>query len=179
MGCVERLRDLLERSAVPYEVIAHPEAREADEVAKSSHVRARRLARVAVARDERDRPVMLVLPASEHLDLDIACRVVGVRRLTPAAAADLRRMFPDCEPGAIPPFGALYGMPAVLDLCFFEEQEEENGEIYFEAGSHRELVAMRFADFRRIAGPFAHEACLHLRPSLARPVKHGGRGALA
>jgi len=179
MGCVERVRALLERSAAPFQVIEHPEAREAGEVARSGHVRARRLARVVIARDAAGHMVMLVLPASEHLDLDTACRVVGTRSLAVATAADLRRRFPDCEPGALPPFGALYGIPAVLDLCFFEgEEEEENGEIYFEAGNHRELVAMRFADFRRVAGPFAHEACLHLRPSHTRPVKHGGRGAL-
>jgi len=178
MGCVERVRSLLERAAVPFQVIEHPEAREAEDVAKTSHVRGRRLARVVVARDAHEHPVMLVLPASEHLDLDTACRVVGTSRLTVATAADLRRTFPDCEPGAIPPFPAIYGVPAVLDLCFFEE-EEDNGEIYFEAGNHRELVAMRFADFRRIAGPFTHEACLHPRPSLARSVKHGGRGALS
>ena len=124
---------------------------------------------------------MLVLPASEHLDLAVAQRVLGVADLVRLGAPEVRALFPDCDPDALPPFGARAGLPVVLDLCFFEEAEEEEdgGEIYFEAGNHREIGVMRFADFRRLAGPFAHEACLHEKPRLARTVKHGGRGSLA
>lgn len=179
MACVARLQELLKARGFAAQCFEHAATATAEAAALSGHVRARRLARAHVMRDAAGDCVMLVLPASERLDRATACRVLGTARLTPLPAGEWKQRFPDCEPGAAPPFGALYGMPAVLDLCFFEaEAGEADGDIYFEAGNHRELVAMRFEDYRRAAGPFAHEACLHLRPRPAHTVKHGGRGAL-
>lgn len=173
-----RIRSLLERSSVSWKRFEHAEAHDPEESAIAGHVRARRLAAATIVRDDHERPVMLILPASEHLDLDTARRVVGGDHVTRASRRDVAGLFPDCDPGALPPFGRLYGVPAVLDRCFFENDGDEEAEIYFEPGNHRELVAMRFADFRRLAGPFAHEACLHRRQDASHVVKHGGRGAL-
>jgi Ala-tRNA(Pro) deacylase len=178
MSCGSRLQELLEREKVSFQRIQHPATREPEEAARASHVRARHLARASIARAEPGRYVLLVLPASEHLDLEIARRVTGWPRLVPATAAEIARLIPDCEPGATPPFGTLFGMPTVIDLCFFEDEEHADDTFYCEAGNHRELIAMPFSEYRRVAGPFAHEACLNAHPALARPLRHGGRGAL-
>lgn len=178
-----RAREVLDRfgcDPATYEIVSHPRAVSPESAAQLSHVRARRLAVAPLVRDRRGQLYQLVVPASEHLDLDVASRVVGVDALRPASAAEIARTFPGCDAEALPPFGSRAGVPTVLDLCFFEEAEEDpDPTIWFEAGNPLELVAMPFAEFRRRAGPFAHEACLHERPRLARIASHGGRGALS
>ena len=70
----------------------------------------------------------------------------------------MARLFPDCELGAIPPFGHLYGMPVYVDACF-----PRGGDIVFQAGNHREVVRMAYRDYERLAKPVAGEFCLHER----------------
>lgn len=162
-----------------YELVPHPRTASVEAAAQVAHVRGRDVAVARLVRDARGALALLVLPASERLDLDVARRVLGVDQLVPASPAEVERVFPGCHPDALPPFGARAGVPTVLDLCFFEEAEDDPGAIlWFEAGNHLELAGMRFAEFRKRAGPFVHEACLHARPRLARVVPHGGRGAL-
>ena len=178
-----RAREVLDRFGVEpasYEIVPHPRAVNAEAAAQLSHVRGRQLAVARLVRDARGQLYELVAPASEHLDLEVARRVLGTGALTPASPPEIARTFPGCDPEALPPFGTHAGVPTVLDLCFFERAEEDpDATIWFEAGNHLELVAMPFAEFRRRAGPFAHEACLHDRPRLARVASHGGRGARA
>jgi len=110
--------------------------------------------------------LMLVLPASEHLDLPTVRRVCGHHRLEFATKEELARLFPGCDPGAVPPFGGLFGVETVIDQCFLEH-DESDGDITFAAGSPEEAVVMRFDDYARAAGPFSHEAHLHARPARA------------
>ena len=73
-----------------------------------------------------------------------------------ATEKEIERLFPDCEKGAVPPFGALYDIPTFLDLCLCEGPE-----IYFTAGSRRELQGMRMADFVFAARPMLGQFCRH------------------
>ncbi len=162
---VERLKRFLDLEEVRYEVFPHPEAYEAVEVARRSHVPARRLAKVIVLHTSPNAWQMLVLPASEHLDHDITRRVTGHDLVRFASDDELSLLFPDCEVGAAPPFGKLWGLTTVIDACFERDEEEEGADdFYFQAGNHRELARVSFRDYRRIAGPFARETCLHVRP---------------
>src|SRR5689334_12429614 len=161
MALVQRLERHLKSRGVAFEVVAHAETHSAGDAALASHVTKRQLAKAVVLRGEGGRYWMLIVPASEHVDVALARHVTGSHRLDFAGEGQLARLFPDCEVGAIPPFGALWNMPVVLDECF-----EESEDIYFSAGNHHELVRMNFEDFRRTAGPFATEAHLHERPNL-------------
>lgn len=175
-------RDFLARHGCEpgtYELVRHPRTSRTESAAPLAHVRGRNLAVAHLVRHARGALALLVLPASERLDLEIARRVLGTDELRPASAADAERVFPGCDPDALPPFGARAGIPTVLDLCFFEAAENDpDAMIWFETGNHMELAGMSFEEFRKRAGPFTREACLHARPRLARLVHHGGRGAL-
>lgn len=164
MALVSRLARLFEERRVPYQVIPHREAFTAEAVAQVSHVARRHVAKAVVIRTGVSDYLMCVLPASEHLDLETVRRVTGRHVIEFAAEGELKRLFPDCELGAMPPFGGLYGMPACLDACFFRELE---GDLYFQGGNHHEIVRIAFEDYRRSAGPFVHEACLHERQHVA------------
>jgi Ala-tRNA(Pro) deacylase len=160
MALSERLRKLLERNNIQYEVLPHREAFTSQEVANTSHVAGRLLAKPVIVRESEDRWYMAVVPATEHVSLAAVHRVTGRARGRLATEEELRRLFPDCELGAMPPIGALYGIPSYLD-----EGLRRNEDIYFQAGNHHEIVRMKFADYERLAGPFLGEFTLHREPA--------------
>jgi Ala-tRNA(Pro) deacylase len=156
MAANSRLQALLVKSRIEYELMPHREAFTAQEVAQATHVRGRRLAKVVVLRAGRDHYLMAVIPASCHVDLETVERISGLKGLAVASEGELLRLFPDCEAGAMPPFGNLYGLPVYLDECFARQEH-----IIFQAGNHHEVIRIPFTDYERLAGPFAHVACMH------------------
>lgn len=160
-----RLKELLDLNKVEYEVVPHPEAFTARQVAFSAHIPGRRLAKVVVLRDGAGSDVMVVLPAWVHLDDSIVQHVTGRRGIRLEEESELKRLFPDCEVGAMPPFGKLYQLPMYVDACFAADPDED---IWFQAGNHHELARMRYRDYDRVARPFYSRACLHPRMVEAR-----------
>jgi Ala-tRNA(Pro) deacylase len=156
MAVNSRLLGLLAKSRIEYELMPHREAFTAQEVAQTAHIRGRRLAKVVLVRAGRAEYLMAVVPASAHVDLELLGRISGHKHLELASEGEIQRVFPDCELGAMPPFGNLYGLPIYLDACF---EREEN--FIFQAGNHHEVVRMPFPEYERLAGPFAKVACLH------------------
>jgi Ala-tRNA(Pro) deacylase len=159
MPCNDRLLKLLREKGISAETFPHRTAFTAHDVALASHIPGRRLAKVIVARDAAGAYLMAVIPSNEHLDLEALHRLTGRQGLRLATEAELVKLFPDCEPGAMPPVGHLYGIPMHLDPCL------ENEELYFQAGNHHEVVRLTFDDFERIAKPFAEGGCLHAAPA--------------
>lgn len=151
-----RVQGLLERGRVPYEVLAHAQAFTAREVARASHVSGRQMAKVVVLRPPYGAPLMVVVPASCRLDVDEFEKVSGWPRLDLMSEAGLQGYFPDCETGAMPPFGNLYGLPVFVDRHLAREKE-----MVFQAGNHREAVRVRWADFERLVHPTVAEFCRH------------------
>jgi Ala-tRNA(Pro) deacylase len=91
---------------------------------------------------------MVVVPASRHVDLVLLKQATGANSVHLATEDQFREKFPDCETGAMPPFGNLYGMTVLAD-----ESLSRDKEIAFNAGSHRELVRMAWEDFERLVQP--------------------------
>ena len=162
MACAQRLRNFLDSHGVEYEIIPHREAFTAQEVAHNAHVSGRVLAKVVVMHVDPGRYHLFILPAHEKLDLDAVRDTTRFAHVAFASEDAIQALFPDCERGAIPPFGGLYGLPASLDAAL-----EGVDPIYFAAGNHHEVVRMRFVEFRRVAGPFAQVGFFHERPSMA------------
>ncbi len=153
-----RLQAFLDAEQASYATRTHAPAFTAQEVAALSHVPGRDLAKVVVARGEEGQYLMAVLPASCRLDLAALARAAGTRRLSLAREQEVLKLFPDCEAGAMPPFGRLYGLPAYVDACFPRQET-----LFFQAGNHCEVVGMPYAEFERLAAPVMGEFCLHER----------------
>lgn len=153
---VERARNLLETNGVAFETLPHREAYTAQGVAATAHVSGWNLAKVVVVRAPGEGPVMVVLPASCRLDLAALGRVLGKPNVTLMPESEMESLFPDCETGAMPPFGHLYGLPVWVDAHF-----PKTGEFAFQAGNHHEVVRMRYADYERLARPVVAEFCRH------------------
>ena len=156
MAISPRLRSVLVAEHASYSMRRHDVAFTAQEVAAKSHVPGRDLAKVVVARAPEGSYVMAVLPALCRVDLVALAKAAKVERLILAHEDEIQRLFPDCEPGAMPPFGRLYGLPLFVDACFPHYET-----LYFQAGNHREVVGMPYVEFERLAAPVMGEFCLH------------------
>jgi Ala-tRNA(Pro) deacylase len=154
----ERLKNLLARWEVRVELLRHRATFTSQETAHSSHVPGRCFTKVVVLRDENGAYLMAVVPACERVDLDAVALVSGRRDLTLATEGEMRRLFPDCEPGAEPPFGHLYGMPMFVDARLANE------DIYFPVGNHHEVARLRYETFAQLARPFLGDVSLHQHP---------------
>ena len=144
---VRRVIEVLDREHVPYEVLPHLRTNTAQGAAASLHVRGREFAKSVILKTEDGRLVMVVVPAPRPVDLAAAERVVGAK-LGLAPEGEFKEQFADCEAGAEPPFGNLYGMPVYVD-----ESLRKDREIVFNAGSHDEAIRMRYEDFERLVQP--------------------------
>ncbi len=144
---VRKLREVLDREKVKYVSIRHSPAYTAQEIAASAHIRGRELAKVVVVKLD-GTMALAVLPASVKVDLDLLRQATGARQAELATESDFASAFPECELGAMPPFGILYGMQVYAD-----DRLAEDTEIAFNSGSHSELIRMKYADFERLAAP--------------------------
>lgn len=147
MDCIERLEGYLREHDVEFEVQKHPIAYTAQKVAASEHVPGRMFAKVVMVQSD-DELTMLVLPASSVVDTARAAALLGGRPIRLAAERDFAPRFPDCEAGAMPPFGNLYDVPVVADRSL-----GENERIVFQAGSHAVTMSLAYADFERLVHP--------------------------
>lgn len=163
MAIVDRLQRLLDRVDAHYELITYPRAYTAQQIAHNAHVTGKRFAKVLVLRDDVGKDFMVVVPAYRQFDPDVVRQVTGRMGTRLEHESELLRLFPDCELGAMPPFGNLYGLPMWVDRCL-----ARGPEIFFEAGNHYELVRMLWPAYARLAAPFVAEHCLHEAPQLAR-----------
>ena len=146
MDCKDRLEAYLREKQVPFDVRHHPRAITAQEVAASEHVPGKMLAKTVMVLAD-DKMVMLALPAPYQVDMDKAGKVLGVEvRL--AHEEEFESTFPDCEVGAMPPFGNLYEVPVYVEAALAEDET-----IVFRAGTHTDTMSVIYADFERLVEP--------------------------
>jgi Ala-tRNA(Pro) deacylase len=149
-----RVEELLKRGHVAYDVVPHRETFTAHEAAEAAHVPEHQIAKVVVVQDTRGRDYVAILPASRHVDLEALGRYTKHAPLVLARKEHLTFVFPDCEVGATPPFGQLYGVPVYVDRCFRPGQD-----VFFQAGSRHELVRMSWREFERLLRADRAEFC--------------------
>ncbi|GMU00281.1 YbaK/EbsC family protein [Corallococcus caeni] len=141
------IQSYLRRHRVPFERYAHARAVSAMELADVLNVPGWRVAKSVIVLADRQ-PWIVVVPAMTTVDLRQIRHTLGVRTARLAAESEFVDHFPDCEPGAEPPFGELYGLPVAMD-----ESLSVNERLLFRAGSHEEALEMRFQDFARLEWP--------------------------
>ncbi len=144
---VKRLKAFLDEHHVKYVTITHSRAYTAQEVAASAHIPGREMAKTVMVKIDGEM-AMAVLPASFQVDFDLLKEATGAREVELATEAEFKDLFPECEPGAMPPFGNLYGMDV-----FVANRLAEDEEIAFNAGTHTELIKLAYPDFVRVVNP--------------------------
>jgi Ala-tRNA(Pro) deacylase len=143
----ERVREFLEEHGIAYEVHTHDRAVTAQQVAAAEHESGWHVAKPVLVKAG-DGLAMFVVPAPMLVDLDRAAAALGVQDAGLAEEAEFADRFPDCEVGAEPPFGNLYGLPVYADERLLTEQR-----IVFAAGSHTETMTVSLGDYLRLVEP--------------------------
>ena len=134
---------------VEFDVIPHRETHDAQRMAQAVHVSGREVAKTVLLRANGGyKYILAVLPADKAIDFEKASKILGGTKLSLATRPDLAAHCPDCEPGALPPFGSQYNVQTIVDKRLVEEEE-----IVFEGCTHCESIRMKFDDFRRIEEP--------------------------
>ena len=145
MSIPKKLTKFLKKHKVYYEVQVHPETFTALETAQAEHVPGRMFAKVVMAKAE-GKDVVVVLPSTRNVDLFKLSSALGKLDVRIEDEVEFKDLFPDCEAGAMPPFGKVYGVP-----CYADESLWEGDDLYFNAGNHLETIKVTTADFFRVA----------------------------
>ena len=157
-----RLLARLDRCGVRYEIVPHRRTETALQAADGAGIPANRMVKVVVFRDAGGSDHMVAVPATHEIEPDRLRLAIGRSGVRLENEAELERLFDDCEVGAMPPLGHLYGLPMVVDRCLTRDR----GDLWFQPGNHRSLVRMNVNDFRQIAQPFFEGMCLAQEISL-------------
>ncbi|MBC7185466.1 MAG: YbaK/EbsC family protein [Calditrichaeota bacterium] len=144
---VKALKDFLDRNKVKYTTINHSTAYTAQEIAAAAHVPGKELAKTVVVKID-GKMALAVLPASRRIDFARLQQLAGAKKVELAPEQEFKELFPECEVGAMPPFGNLYGMEV-----YAAQELAEDEQIAFNAGSHTQLIKLAYKDFERLVQP--------------------------
>jgi Ala-tRNA(Pro) deacylase len=147
MAKITDLLKYLQDNKIHHQLIEHESAFTAHEVARSTHVPDSELAKTVIVRADGGF-WMVILRADQVIDLSLLRKALDAKELHFAHEEDLDFLFPDCQTGAMPPFGNLYGVPVVVDTALAADEE-----IVFNACSHTKAIKMMFADYERLVRP--------------------------
>lgn len=142
-----KLDDLLSSRRISYERLHHETAYTANRVAQALHVPGRKVAKCVLLRAGPGY-VLAVVPASCQVDLKRLGDELGEENVAMASECEIEQVFPDCESGAMPPFGSLYHVPTFVDETLVHDDD-----IVFEAAKHNEAIRMRFRDYDELEHP--------------------------
>jgi Ala-tRNA(Pro) deacylase len=144
---VKKLKEFLDGRQIKYMVSIHSTAYTAQEIAATAHIPGKDLAKTVMVKLD-GKMAMAVLTASHRVNLELLKKIGKAKTAELAGEEEFKTFFPDCEVGAMPPFGNLYEMDVYAD-----EKLSEDKEIAFNAGSHRELIKLSFEDFKKLVKP--------------------------
>ena len=143
----QKLKNYLDQHGIQYVTISHSPAYTAQRIAELAHIPGKELAKTVIVKID-DKFAMAVLPASRRVNLRHLKKAIGADEVVLSSEREFKELFPDCEVGAMPPFGNLYDMGV-----YVAEQLTEDDEIAFNAGSHTELVRMAYTDYAKLVTP--------------------------
>lgn len=144
---VKKLKEYLDANKVKYVTISHSPAYTAREVAASTLVPRAEFAKTVLVNID-DKMAMAVIPASPRLNLEQLGQSINAKKVALANKQEFQSRFPDCEVGAMPPFGNLYDMEVYVATNLTLDDE-----IVFNAGSHIQVIQMAYGDYADLVQP--------------------------
>jgi Ala-tRNA(Pro) deacylase len=150
---MSKLQEFLDSHHIEYVRIIHSRAYTAQKVAASAHIRGKELAKTVMVKID-GQIAMAVLPATKKVDFRLLREALGASQVELANEREFIDLFPDCDLGAMPPFGNLYGLEV-----YVAEPLTQDEEIAFNAGSHTELIKLAYKDFESLVKPTVIKCC--------------------
>ncbi len=143
----KKLKEYLDSQKIEYVSIYHAAASTSQRIAATSHIPGKELAKTVMVKID-GKMAMAVLPASHNINFGMLKKIANSEKVELAGELAFVNLFPDCEVGAMPPFGNLYGMDVYVADVLAEDEE-----IAFNAGTHTELIKMAYKDFVKVVNP--------------------------
>jgi Ala-tRNA(Pro) deacylase len=153
---LKKLRNHLEQNQVSYELGYHVRVYTAQEIAAAQHVPGKEMAKVVMVKTD-GKNIMLVLPASYRVEMKKLKGVLNSKKVAMVKEEGFQELFPDCEIGAMPPFGNLYNLEVWVDQVLTEDEF-----IVFQAGNHVETLKIKYSDYVRLVNPKVGDFSVHL-----------------
>lgn len=151
-----KVKAYLDGAGVKYEVIEHPTVYTAQEIAAVTHVKGKELVKAVMVKADGEM-VMLALPATRKINFEMLKGVLGGKNVTLAKEEEFESLFPDCETGAMPPFGKLYNVSVIAAQSLADDKE-----IMFNAGTHHDIIKISFDDYKILENPRLAAFTIHI-----------------
>ena len=149
MAIARTLINYLEDRGIDYQLIEHAHTPTAVATAHAAHLPVHQIAKAVVLRDDAGY-VISVLPATHQLELDWVNEELD-RKLEMACEDEFKKLFGDCETGAVPALGEAYGLKVIWD-----DELAYTSDVYIEAGDHTHLIWLERRDFRKLMKDLPH-----------------------
>ncbi len=156
MDCKEKLEKYFHDNGVGYQMMTHSTAYTAQDVAAAQKVKGKQVAKVVMVLADAQ-AAMLVMPASYRIDFPRLKTVLKAKDARLAKEEEFSNLFPDCDTGAMPPFGNMYNVPVYVDRSLTEDPE-----IVFQAGSHCDTMKIAYSTYARLVQPVVGDFATHL-----------------
>lgn len=159
---LQRLKDFLDNKQIKYVIITHSQAYTSLEIAAMAHIPGKEVAKTVIVNAD-GKMMMAVVPASHMVDFKSLHMFTGAEHIELASEHEFKNLFPECEVGAMPPFGNLFNMEVIVSESLAEDEM-----IAFNAGTHKELVRMTYRDFVQLVQPKITKLSFPKRYAVAR-----------
>jgi Ala-tRNA(Pro) deacylase len=151
------MKYFLQRRHIPFEVVTHPRAFDAQHLAQALHTPGQLVAKTVLLRANHDfRYIVAVLPATHRIDLDRLSEFLGGTSVALATEQEIVERCPDCEIGVLPPFGSHYGLETIVDESLTQDEY-----ISFESETHTEAIRMKYSDYYNYEHPLVARFAYH------------------
>ena len=148
MAIPRNIKQYLFHNSVSYSHRTHATTYTSQQTAQADHVKPEQFAKTVILIADSRKIIMVVVPADHVICLDKLKKHLGCETLQLAAEREFAGKFTGCQPGAMPPFGRLFGFPVYCD-----HKLAEKSEIEFNAGTHADIVRMDFVSFNKLEAP--------------------------
>lgn len=157
MSISDKITAYLKKNQVVFEILEHPLAYTAMEIAGSQHIPGRQMIKSVIVKGD-GKFFMCVLPAIHYIDLFKLKDILHTKHVDIASETEIAQLFPDFDVGAEPPFGHLYNLPVYADKLL-----EEDEHILFNAGTHTEMIKMKWRDYKKLVNPMLVDMGIHIQ----------------
>ena len=156
MAISRKLKTYLDKNKVKYSTLKHKEAFTAQEIAAAGHIPGKQVVKSVLIKAD-DKYILAVLPAIHLVDFSSLKKALKAKKVSLATENEISKVVPDFEIGAMPPFGSMFDLPVYADSILKEDKE-----IVFNAGTHKDMVKMKYKDFEKLAKPALGEFGKHI-----------------
>ena len=156
MSIALKIRELLQNERINYQVLEHDLAYTAAEIAEAMHLPGHQMVKSVVVNGD-GKWMLCVLSATHKIDFAKLKQAFSFEEVSLANEGKVASLFPGCDVGAMPPFGQLAGIPVYVDINL-----KENETIAFNAGTHTDMLKIKFKDFLLVAKPTFADFSVHV-----------------